>query len=238
MIDSRCYSKSDLSGNSLFICVWVDDILYFSTSSVLAESFKKCFSEKFKSEDKASTKWFLGVSVDQSPGKKTFSQKSSILDLLSCFGMSDCNPFDLPITANTKTDKSSCPDLESDNFKDLSKIRSLYMSLVGKLNYLSVVSGPDLIFVVSSLSQVLKNLSHDHWLLAKKILCYLKGTFDSGLVFKHSEGLMLYGFCDSHWGRGPNDRRSTSGFCLKTSYHSSVICWSSRKQQTVALSST
>ena len=136
-------------------------------------------------------KWFLGVSVDQSPGKITFSQKSYISDFLSCFGMSDCNPCDLHMTAKTRIDKSSCPDLESDTFKDLSKIRSLYMSLVGKLIHLSVVSRPDLSFVVSSLSQVLKNPSHDHWLSAKKVLRYLKGTFDLGLVFKRSECLKL-----------------------------------------------
>ena len=112
------------------------------------------------------------------------------------------------------------------------------MSSVGKLNYLSVVSRPDLNFVVSSLGQVLKNPSHDHWLLANKVLRYLKGTFDLGLVFKHSECLKLVGFCDSDWGGDPNDRRSTSGHCFKISDDSSVICWSSRKQQTVALSST
>ena len=194
MIDSCCYSNSDLGDNRFIICVWVDDIIYFSTSSDSAESFKKCFSEKFKIGDKLSMKWFLGVSVNQSPGKITFSQKSYILDLLSCFGMSDCNPCDLPMTANTRIDKSSCPDLESDTFKDLSKIRSLYMSLVGKLNYLSVVSRPDLSFVVSSFSQVLTNRSHDHWLSAKKVLRYLKGTFDLGLVFGHSECLKLVGF--------------------------------------------
>ena len=127
MIDSCCYSMSDLSGNRLFICVWVDDKINFSTSSDLAESFKKCFSEKFKIEDKGSMKWFLGVSVDQSPCKITFSQKSYILDLLSCFGISDCNPCDLPMTANTRIDKNSYPDLESDTFKDLSKIRLLYV---------------------------------------------------------------------------------------------------------------
>ena len=182
MIDSCCYSTSDLCGNRLFICVWVDDILYFSTSPDLPESFKKCFSKKFKIEDKVSMKWFMGTSVDQSPGKITFSQKSYILDFLSCFGMSDCKPCDLTMTANTGIDKSFFPDLEADTFKHLSKIRSLYMSLVGKLNYLSVVSRPDLSFVVSSLSQVLKNLSHDHWLLAKKVLRYLKGTFDLSLL--------------------------------------------------------
>ena len=142
-------------------------------------------------------KWFLGVSVEQLPGEITFSQTFYTLDLLSCFGMSDGNPCVLPMTANTRINKSSCPDLDSDTFKDLSKIRSLYMSLVGKLNYLSVVSHPDLKFVVSSLNQVLKNPSHDHWVLAQKFLRYLKGTFDLGIVFKLSECLKLVGFCDS-----------------------------------------
>ena len=76
-----------MSGNRLFICVRVDDTIYFSTSSDLAESFKKCFSEKFKIDDKGSMKWFLSVSVEQSTGEITFFlQKSHIFDLLSCFG--------------------------------------------------------------------------------------------------------------------------------------------------------
>ena len=112
------------------------------------------------------------------------------------------------------------------------------MFLVGKKNYLSVASHPDLVFVVSFLSQVLKNPSHDHWLLAMKFLRYLKGTFDLGLVFKHSQCLNLVGFWESDWGGDPNDRRSLSGYCIKISDDSSVICWSSRKQQTEALSST
>ena len=137
MIDNCCYSKSDLRGNRLFICAWVDDIIYSPTSSDLAESFKKCFSEKlFKIENKGSMNWFLGVSVEQSPGEITFSQKSFILDLLSCFGISDWNPCDIPMTANTRIGKSSCPDLESDTFKDLSKNRSLFMSLFGELKNL------------------------------------------------------------------------------------------------------
>ena len=112
------------------------------------------------------------------------------------------------------------------------------MSLAGKVNYLSVVSRPDLSFVISSFSQVHKNPSHDHWLLAKKVLRYLKGTFDLGLVFKHSECPKLVGFCDSDWGGDLNDRRSTSGYCFRLSDDTSVTCWSCRKQQKVALSST
>ena len=152
--------------------------------------------------------------------------------------MSDCTPCDLPTTAKTRINKSSCLDSKSDTFNDLPEIRSLYMSLLGKVNYLSVFSRPDLSFVISFFSQVLKNPSHDHWFLAKKVLRYLKGTFDLGFVLKHSECPKLVGFSGSDWGGDLNDRRSTSGFCFRLSDDSSVICWSSRKQQTVGLSST
>ena len=66
----------------------------------------------------------------------------------------------------------------------------------------------------------------------------MKGTLDFGFVFGHSECLKLVGFCGPDWGGDPNDRRSTSGYGFKISDDSSLICWSSRKQQTVALSST
>ena len=125
MIDNCCYSKSNLRGNRIFVCVWVDDIIYFSTSSDLAESFKKCCFEKIEIEVKGSMKWFLGVSVEQSPGEITFSRKSDFLEFLSCFGMSDYHLCDLLMTANIRIDNSSCADLKSDAFKDMSKIRSL-----------------------------------------------------------------------------------------------------------------
>ena len=65
-IDNCCYSKTTSAGNKLFVCVWVDDILYFSTCSIIRESFKDSFSRRFKIEVKGLMKWFLGVSVQQS----------------------------------------------------------------------------------------------------------------------------------------------------------------------------
>ena len=134
-------------------------------------------------------KWILGVSVEQLPDKITLSRKSYILDLLSKFGLSDCNPCELSMIANTRIDKCCYPQFDSKEFRDLSKMRTLYMSSVSKLNHFSVVSRPDLSFVVSSLSQVLKNPAQEHWLLAKKVLRYLKGSLDLCLVFKRSKNL-------------------------------------------------
>ena len=62
--------------------------------------------------------WFLGVSVEQSPVEIT-TQKSYILDFLSWFGMSDCNPDELLMTAKTLIDKSLCLDFTSDALKGL-----------------------------------------------------------------------------------------------------------------------
>ena len=112
------------------------------------------------------------------------------------------------------------------------------MSLDVKLNYLSVISRPELSFVVSSLGQVLKNRSHDHYLWAKKALRYLRATFVIGIFFKHSECLELDGFFNSDSRGDPNDERYASVHCFKFSVDSSLTCWSSLKQQTVALSST
>ena len=56
----------------------------------------------------------------------------------------------------------SCPELQSDAFKISSIFGPFPMSSVGKLSYLSVVSWPDLSFVVQFLGQVLKNLFTEH----------------------------------------------------------------------------
>ena len=148
IIDSCCYSKRKLRGNRIFICVKVDDIIHICTSFDLSDSFKSCFSSKFSIEYKNSMKCFLGVSVEQSPGKLLYSQKSQILNILCCFGMFDCSPCGLPMTTNNRINKNSRPRFES----------------FWKLNYLSVVSLPDLSFVVFSSSKVLKKRSHDYWL--------------------------------------------------------------------------
>ena len=51
--------------SSLFVLVWVDDILYFSTSSRLADNFFSDFGARFEISSSGELKWFLGVEVRQ-----------------------------------------------------------------------------------------------------------------------------------------------------------------------------
>ena len=55
------------------------------------------------------------------------------------------------------------------------------------------------------------------------------------LVFIKSTDLKLQGFSDSDWGN-LEDRKSVSGYCLIVNTNSVMVCWMSRKQTCVALS--
>ncbi|KAL4367961.1 hypothetical protein GQ457_05G011320 [Hibiscus cannabinus] len=74
----------------------------------------------------------------------------------------------------------------------------------------------------------------DHWIAAKRILRYVKGTLGHGLFYKHSQDSKLVGYSDSDYGGDIDDRKSTSGYLFHIG--SAAFSWSSKKQQTVALS--
>ena len=79
--------------------------------------------------------------------------------------------------------------------------------------------------------------SKDHWIGVKRVLRYLKGTLNYGLKFSaHDEDPELIGYSDADWAGDVDTRRSTSGYVFQIGR--STVSWSSRKQATVAKSST
>jgi hypothetical protein len=75
---------------------------------------------------------------------------------------------------------------------------------------------------------------HIHWIAAKHVLRYLRGTITYGLRYTSNSGVMLLGYADSDWDGSAVDRKSTSGYCF--SLGSAMISWSSRKQGSIAQS--
>ena len=74
-----------------------------------------------------------------------------------------------------------------------------------------------------------------HLEAAKRVLRYLRGTLHHGISFSPGP-LTLTAFSDVDWAGDPHDRRSTTG--LLVFLGPSPISWSSKKQTTVARSST
>jgi hypothetical protein len=127
-------------------------------------------------------------------------------------------------------------------YKSLSKFQStsmtdpqLYHSIVGALQY-ATITRPDISYDVDKASQFIHAPISDHWNIVKHILCYLKCTLDLGLQLHSQSSLTLHAYYDVDWAGCPDDRRSTSGFCIFLG--SNLISWSSKKQHIVSYSST
>lgn len=89
--------------------------------------------------------------------------------------------------------------------------RCPYRSLVGSLMYAAVCTCPDISYAVVKLSQFLNEPGTEHWIAAKRIVKYLKGTVVYGPVYTVRATSMV-GFADTDWGGDPDQWRSTNGF--------------------------
>ena len=112
-----------------------------------------------------------------------------------------------------------------------------YREVVGSLIYIMTCTRPDLSWIVSKLSQNLSEPNEQHWITAKHVMSYLKGTIDHELCYRKSEAnLKLVAYSDSDWAADINDRRSTTGYCFSLTDDGPLISWKSKKQATIALS--
>lgn len=150
--------------------------------------------------------------------------------MLTRFGMSDCKPVSTPLVLGDKLTMDPDADDDGDHPKDKYPFREL----IGALMYAATATRPDIMHAVSALSQFNSCYSTKHWVAAKRVLRYLRGT-DHRLTFS-ADQLPLQGFADADWGNCVIDRRSYTGFTFILS--GAAVTWESRKQRTVALSST
>ena len=101
--------------------------------------------------------------------------------------------------------------------------------------FLSVLTRPDISYIVNVLSRYCNNFDKSHWKAAIRVLRYWKRTYNYGLLYtNNSNGISVSAYSDSDFACDIDTRKSTSG-CLIQLMSGSVI-WFPRKQPTVALS--
>ncbi|XP_059650735.1 uncharacterized protein LOC132296564 [Cornus florida] len=97
-----------------------------------------------------------------------------------------------------------------------------------------VKTRPDIMYATSLLSRFMHNPSQIHVAAAKRVLRYIQGTLDFGILYEKNVDAKLFGFCYSDWTECVDDMRSTSGYAFFLG--SGVFSWASKKQETLAQS--
>ena len=105
----------------------------------------------------------------------------------------------------------------------------------GQHRYL-VHTRPDIAFAVGYVSRFMEDPREDQWAIVKRLLRYIKGMVDQGMVFPKTSRskLQLIVFSDADMARGIDGWRSTSSVLVFLG--SAPISWLSLKQKVVALS--
>ncbi len=89
--------------------------------------------------------------------------------------------------------------------------------------YLATCTRPDIAYAVGTLSRFSSSPNQTHWVPVKRVLRYLKGTSEFGIIFRGDEPA-----------GDREDRKSTSGYLFQIA--GGPVSWRSKKQDTAALS--
>src|SRR5207248_7199937 len=138
---------------------------------------KNLLSGRFKMKDLGPATHYLGMEIVRTPTTITLRQTSYIDQVLKRYGMENCKPVSTPIDANARLSKAD--DAYAPSKEDV----TAFQSMLGSIMYIMCQSRPDIAFAVSKVSQYAARPDDSHWTALKRILRYLKGTKEYGIVY-------------------------------------------------------
>eukprot|EP00253_Pinus_taeda_P001540 PITA_01540 len=203
--DSNLYFKVE-NDKPLILVLYVEHF-FLTCAKPLIHKCKRELASEFGMKDLGPLHYFLGLGVWQKPV------------------LLDCKPVTSLMELNFKKLCRSVAGPELVNAFE-------YRQLIGALMFL-VNSSPDICFAVNTLSQYMVEPHHIHWVGAKNLLRYLRGTIANALRYTGRD-VRLHGYSYADCADTVVDHKSTSGCCF--SLGSASISWMSRKQKSVALS--
>ena len=123
--------------------------------------------------DLGALSYYLGIEVRKGKEELTLGQSAYASKLLERSGMAECKPCVTLMEERLKLTKANTAARVD---------ATLYQSIVGGLRYL-VHMRSDIAFAVGYVSRFMEDLGEDHWAAVKRLLCYVKGTVDQGIIF-------------------------------------------------------
>ena len=209
----------------VIIAIYVDDALVLSKNQAEAVDLIEQLRQEFEIHIIVSSK-FLGLQYSlRDNGDVILHQERYTNKLLETYGMLEAKSAPTPFMPN--------PQLTpSEPFED----NKLFREVVGALLYLSSQSRPDIAFSVGYLGRKLNNPTTIDWQIVKRLLRYLVGTRDLGIVYSNKGSRRLEAYSDADFAGDLPSRKSTS--CQIIFYGNGPVAWRSKLQATVATSTT
>ncbi|KAH9716551.1 hypothetical protein KPL71_021497 [Citrus sinensis] len=188
--------------------------------------FSSCLSQEFEMSMMGELKYFLGLQIKQNEEGIFINQAKYVKDLLKRFGYDNGTAKSTPMSTTIKLDKD-----EKGKEVDI----KIYRGMIGSLLYLTA-SRPDIMFSVCLCARFQSCPKESHMLAVKFIFRYLIGTINLGLWYPRGIHIDLTCYSDADFAGYKVDRKSTSGTCHFLGH--SLVSWFSKKQNSIALSTT
>lgn len=226
----RCVFVSEYGDHKIYLALFVDDGLLASSSVVSLNKILSEFKKEF-SITVGDASYFVGLQIQRNRVNKTmFVNQSMYLEqTLEKYGMNESKPMCVPADHNVKL-QSADPECKRECVAP-------YREAIGSLMFMAIVSRPDIAYSVNLLSKYLNNFDVNHWNAVKRVLAYLSGSRDVGLMYRQTgDESPVVGYSDADFASDVDTRRSTTGyvFCMS----GGPVTWSSQRQKLVTLSTT
>jgi len=217
------------SGSSiLLIALYVDDLLIAGSVNSEVQSIKNQLAIRFEMKDLGVARVMLGIEIsrDRTNRNLFINQSEYANTILERFGMVNARPVVTPME-KSYAELSELPSKPARNVP--------YRQVIGSLMWLMVGSRPDLAYAIGRLAQHSQSPTEYHWIAIKRVLRYINGTKNHGILYDRSLPINLKGYSDSDWAGCRNSRKSTSGYIFLVA--GGAVSWRSKRQTCVALSS-
>ncbi|KAJ9520572.1 hypothetical protein QJQ45_007425 [Haematococcus lacustris] len=216
--------------SKVLLAVYVDDCLLAVSKGDMGtlEWVKQQLAAVFDIHQLGPVEQFLGmrISRDRAARQLVLSQEQYALSVVDRYGLADSRPRAVPL--------STAEQLQREGVQQQSEGGHSFAEVIGSLQHLAVVSRPDIAHAVGVLAKFMSAPTKEHWRVLRGVLRYVADTAAMGLMYGASAGLV--GFCDADFAGDTDTRRSTTGHVFML--HGGAVSWSSRRQPTVAASTT
>jgi hypothetical protein len=195
--DPCLFHKRSRSGRLLLLFLFVDDFQSNFHRDDRAEwnELKALLVARFKTKDMGASTWILGMRIrrDRRARTITLDQELYVTKALEKYGLSSCKVAATPEVVGMEAVAAAGGDTALDAPADQNR----YMQMTGTVMYPAAATRPDIAHASYGCASHMQAPTLRHQLAAERVLRYLAGTADVGLVFGSRNGLAAAAAADA-----------------------------------------